>query len=164
MSMTNFLPWRRQRRVRCLRFWGVLFVATWLLILMGVFSLRMNPLVMTRALHIQLAGMQSVQQVLVSRTGSGTETPTPAPAPQRRAWQPLLESFAGMMPSQVWLTELRYQPPTLMLTGYAATLPALSALRDGLGKMAGFTPGPTGELQQDDLGRWMFTFHLRSEG
>ncbi len=42
MSMTNFLPWRRQRRVRCLRFWGVLFVATWLLILMGVFSLRMN--------------------------------------------------------------------------------------------------------------------------
>ena len=51
-----------------------------------------------------------------------------------------------------------------MLTGYAATLPALSALRDGLGKMAGFTPGPTGELQQDDQGRWMFTFHLRSEG
>ena len=138
MSMTNFLPWRRQRRVRCLRFWGVLFVATWLLILMVVFSLRMNPLVMTRALHIQLAGMQSVQ--------------------------PVLESFAGMMPSQVWLTELRYQPPSLMLTGYAATLPALSALRDGLGKMAGFTPGPTGELQQDDLGRWMFTFHLRSEG
>lgn len=85
MSMTNFLPWRRQRRVRCLRFWGVLFVATWLLILMGVFSLRMNPLVMTRALHIQLAGMQSVQQALVSRTGSGTQTPTPAPAPQRRA-------------------------------------------------------------------------------
>ena len=80
MSMTNFLPWRRQRRVRCLRFWGVLFVATWLLILMGVFSLRMNPLVLTRALHIQLAGMQSVQQVLVSRTRSGTETPTPVPA------------------------------------------------------------------------------------
>ena len=88
----------------------------------------------------------------------------PAPAPQRRAWQPVLESFAGMMPSQVWLTELRYQPPSLMLTGYAATLPALSALRDGLGKMVGFTPGPTGELQQDDQGRWMFTFHLRSEG
>ncbi|EPL0397084.1 PilN domain-containing protein [Enterobacter ludwigii] len=164
MSMTNFLPWRRQRRVRCLRFWGVLFVATWLLILMVVFSLRMNPLVMSRALHIQLASMQSVQQVLVSRTRSGTETPTPVPAPQRRDWQPVLESFAGMMPSQVWLTELRYQPPSLILTGYAATLPALSALRDGLGKMAGFTPGPTGELQQDDQGRWRFTFHLRSEG
>ncbi len=76
----------------------------------------------------------------------------PAQTLQRRAWQPVLESLSRATPSQVWLTELRYQPPALMLTGYAITLPALSVLRDALGQIAGFTPGTAGELRQDSQG------------
>lgn len=83
---------------------------------------------------------------------------------QQRAWQPVLESLSRAVPAQVWLTELRYQPPALMLSGYAINLPALSALRDALGLIADFTPGTTGELRQDSQGRWMFTLHLKSEG
>ena len=51
-----------------------------------------------------------------------------------------------------------------VITGDAITLPALSALRDALGQIAGFTPGTPGELRQDSRGHWLFTLHLKSEG
>jgi len=162
MNITNFLPWRQQRRARCLRLWGAMFVGTALVMLMVVFCLRMTYLMRLHALQTDQAGMQSVQHVLASRQRLGAQTQMPAR--QQRLWQPVLESLSSAIPAQVWLTELRYQPPALMLTGYATTLPALAALRDALGQIAGFTPGTADELRQDSQGRWVFTFHLKSEG
>jgi pilus assembly protein HofN len=164
MSIMNFLPWRQQRRARCLRFWGAMGVGTVLLMLVIMFGLRMNPLMRLHALQTELTGIQTVQHALLSRQKLASQAQMPAQTLQRRAWQPVLESLSRAIPAQVWLTELRYQPPALMLSGYALTLPALSALRDALGQIAGFTPGTTGELRQDSQGRWMFTLHLKSEG
>lgn len=164
MSIMNFLPWRQQRRARCLRFWGAMGVGTVLLMLVIMFGLRMNPLMRLHALQTDLTGMQTVQHALLSRQKLASQAQMPAQTLQRRAWQPVLGSLSRAIPAQAWLTELRYQPPALMLSGYALTLPALSALRDALGQIAGFTPGTTGELRQDSQGRWMFTLHLKSEG
>lgn len=164
MSLMNFLPWRQQRRARCLRFWGAMCVGTVLLMFAVIFCLRINPVMRLHALQTELTGMQTVQHALASRQKLASQAQKPAPTRQQRAWQPVLESLSRATPSQVWLTELRYQPPALMLTGYAITLPALSALRDALGQIAGFTPGTAGELRQDSQGRWMFTLHLKSEG
>ncbi|KGI62052.1 pilus assembly protein HofN [Enterobacter sp. UCD-UG_FMILLET] len=164
MSIMNFLPWRQQRRARCLRFWGAMCVGTVLLMFAVIFCLRINPVMRLHALQTELTGMQTVQHALASRQTLTSQAQRPAQTRQRRAWQPVLESLSRATPSQVWLTELRYQPPALMLTGYALTLPALSALRDALGQIAGFTPGTAGELRQDSQGRWMFTLHLKSEG
>jgi pilus assembly protein HofN len=164
MSIMNFLPWRQQRRARCLRFWGAMGVGTVLLMLVIMFGLRMNPLMRLHALQTELTGMQTVQHALLSRQKLASQAQMPAQTLQRRAWQPVLESLSRAMPAQAWLAELRYQPPALMLSGYALTLPALSALRDALGQIAGFTPGTAGELRQDSQGRWMFTLYLKSEG
>ncbi|QBN12154.1 pilus assembly protein HofN [Enterobacter cloacae complex sp.] len=164
MSIMNFLPWRQQRRSRCLRFWGAMCVGTVLLLCVTIFCLRMNHLVKLRALQTDLTGMQTVQHALVARQRLTAQAQMPVQTVQQRAWQPVLESLSRAVPAQVWLTELRYQPPALMLSGYAITLPALSALRDALGLIADFTPGTTGELRQDSQGRWMFTLHLKSEG
>ena len=164
MSIMNFLPWRQQRRSRCLRFWGAMCVGTVLLLFVVIFCLRMNHLVKLRALQTDLTGMQAVQHALVARQRLTAQAQMPVQTVQQRAWQPVLESLSRAVPAQVWLTELRYQPPALMLSGYAITLPALSALRDALGLIADFTPGTTGELRQDSQGRWMFTLHLKSEG
>jgi pilus assembly protein HofN len=164
MSLMNFLPWRQQRRARCLRFWGAMCVGTVLLMFAVIFCLRINPVMRLHALQTKLTGMQTVQHALASRQKLASQAQKPAQTRQQRAWQPVLESLSRATPSQVWLTELRYQPPALMLTGYAITLPALSALRDALGQIAGFTPGTAGELRQDSQGRWMFTLHLKSEG
>ncbi|ENO0286532.1 MAG: PilN domain-containing protein [Enterobacter asburiae] len=164
MSLMNFQPWRQQRRARCLRFWGAMCVGTVLLMFAVIFCLRINPVMRLHALQTELTGMQTVQHALASRQKLASQAQKPAQTRQQRAWQPVLESLSRATPSQVWLTELRYQPPALMLTGYAITLPALSALRDALGQIAGFTPGTAGELRQDSQGRWMFTLHLKSEG
>ena len=164
MSLMNFLPWRQQWRARCLRFWGAMCVGTVLLMFAVIFCLRINPVMRLHALQTELTGMQTVQHALASRQKLASQAQKPAQTRQQRAWQPVLESLSRATPSQVWLTELRYQPPALMLTGYAITLPALSALRDALGQIAGFTPGTAGELRQDSQGRWMFTLHLKSEG
>ena len=43
MSMPNLLPWRRQQRNQRLRFWGLLFAASLLVMLAGGFSLRGAP-------------------------------------------------------------------------------------------------------------------------
>ncbi|ALL19441.1 pilus assembly protein HofN [Enterobacter asburiae] len=164
MSLMNFLPWRQQWRARCLRFWGAMCVGTVLLMFAVIFCLRINPVMRLHALQTELTGMQTVQHALASRQKLASQAQKPAQTRQQRAWQPVLESLSRATPSQVWLTELRYQPPALMLSGYAITLPALSALRDALGQIAGFTPGTAGELRQDSQGRWMFTLHLKSEG
>lgn len=163
MSMTNFLPWRQQRRMRCLRFWGLMFAVMWLLMLMVVYALKLSNTVKLHALQAQLTSAQSVQQVLVSRQRKATLPLTPARPLHHLAWQPVLESLSRVMPPQAWLTELRYQPPSLVFIGYATALPALSALRDALRNVAGFTSGPAGELQQDSQGRWMFTFQLQRQ-
>lgn len=163
MRIMNFLPWRQQRRARCLRFWGALWVGTVLLTLAAIFGLRMHYLVRLQALQADLTAAQSVQHALLSRQQLAAPAPMPAQARYQRAWQPVLASLSAAMPSQVWLTELRYQPPALILTGYAITLPALTALRDALGQIAGFTLGTAGELRQDGQERWMFTLHLKSE-
>ena len=164
MSLMNFLPWRQQRRARCLRLWGGMCVGTMLLMFAIIFCLRINPLMRLHALQTELTGTQTVQHALASRQKLASQAQKPAQTLQQRAWQPVLESLSRATPSQVWLTELRYQPPALTLSGYAITLPALSVLRDALGQIAGFTPGTAGELRQDSQGRWMFTLHLKSEG
>ena len=164
MSILNFLPWRQQRRARCLRFWGAMCIGTVLLMFVVIVCLRMNQFVKLRALQTDLTGMQSVQHALVARQKLAAQAQLPVQTRQRRAWQPVLASLSRAIPSQVWLTELRYQPLALMMIGYASTLPALSALRNGVRQLAGFTPGPEGELRQDSQGRWMFTLYLKSEG
>ncbi|ELE9014181.1 PilN domain-containing protein [Enterobacter cloacae] len=162
MSMTNLLPWRQQRRARRLRFWGKLSAAASVLTLITVFSLRMHANLKQHALQAELAGMQTVQRVLSSRLPLAT--PAPTRQPRRRAWQPVLTSLSDAIPAQAWFTELRYQHPSVTISGYASALPALSAMGDVLRHIAGFTSGPAGEIRQDGHGRWMFTFQLTDQG
>ncbi|TXU04387.1 pilus assembly protein HofN [Enterobacter hormaechei] len=162
MIMPNLLPWRRQQRNQRLRFWGLLFSGSLLVMLAGGISLRATQSLALQALQSELAGTRAVQKVLKARQPQSAGLKTPSLPSEPVAWQPALESLASAMPRQAWLTALRYQPPSLTLTGYTPSLPALSAMTDALKRVTGFNPGPAGELQQDSLGRWMFSFQLHS--
>lgn len=164
MSIMNFLPWRQQRRSRCLRFWGAMCVGTVLLLFVTIFCLRINHLVKLRALQTDLTGMQAVQHALVAWQRLTAQAQMPVQTLQQRAWQPVLESLSRAVPAQVWLTELRYQPPALMLSGYAITLPALSALRDALGLIADFTPGRRVSFGRTARGDGCSPFILKARG
>lgn len=164
MSMTNFLPWRQQRRVRCLRFWGVLFIASLLVTLAVGLGLRVNHDVRLRALQSELAGINAVQKILKTRQPPAAPPAASGVESRPVAWQAALESLSAVMPAQAWLSALRYQPPVLTVSGYASALPALAAMTDALKQVAGFSFGSAGELLQDNQGRWVFTFQLKRRG
>ena len=94
MSLMNFLPWRQQRRARCLRFWGAMCVGTVLLMFAVIFCLRINPVMRLHALQTELTGMQTVQHALASRQKLASQAQKPAQTRQQRAWQPVLESLS----------------------------------------------------------------------
>lgn len=164
MSMINLLPWRQQRRARCLRFWIALSAATLLITLAAGCGVRTRYALKLRALQAELTATTAVQQALKARQRSAPETAEAAPEPPPVDWQTALGSLSDAMPSRAWLSELRYQPPSLVVTGYAAALPTLSAMTEALKHVAGFSPGQAGALQQDSQGRWGFTFQLNHRG
>lgn len=166
MRTANLFPWRSRRQARCLRVWGGAFAASLLVIVALIGGLRADGAVMLRAKNSLLAGVREVNRVLGARQVQGIATQTQAAEPTHPPvpWPSALGSVADVLPPQAWLSELRYQPPTLVLTGYAIALPALSHLRGELGKIVGFTPGQTGELLQDAEGRWTFIFQVKSQG
>ncbi|WP_395300899.1 pilus assembly protein HofN [Enterobacter sp. ECC-175] len=166
MRTANLFPWRPRRQARCLRVWGGIVAATLLAIVAIIGALRADRALTLRAQNSVVAGVSEVNRTLAARRAQWGSTQTQAVEPTLPPvpWTAALASVAGALPPQAWLSELRYQPPSLVLTGYATALPALSALRGELGKIVGFTPGKTGELQQDAEGRWMFTFQVKSRG
>ncbi|KJO36923.1 porin [Enterobacter hormaechei subsp. xiangfangensis] len=86
MSMPNLLPWRRQQRNQRLRFWGLLFAASLLVMLAGGFSLRATQSLALQALQSELAGTRAVQKVLRARQPQSAGLKTPSP-PSDPAWQ-----------------------------------------------------------------------------
>lgn len=138
----------------------------WLLVVLAAtLWLRAYHLIGIRALQQDIAGMSAVEHVLEARQKQTIQVPQASVQPLANLpWQPVLLSLAQVIPSQAWLTQLRYQPPSLTLTGYAASLSALTAMAEALTKVKGMSPGAAGELQQDNQGRWMFTFRLEGQG
>lgn len=173
MRTANLLPWRQQQRRRCLRFWGLMFTGSLLLALMLCAAIRAsNPLV-TRAYLLRQQSDLALRQGLEQRQKQWTALQARQQQQQRwavhkaktEAWQSALIALSRLLPEQAWLAQLRFQHPTLSLTGYAATQSALAALETALGQIPGFTPGAPGEMRQDAQGRWQFSWTLtRKEG
>ncbi|MCO7359524.1 hypothetical protein UXO39_19630 [Enterobacter hormaechei] len=82
MSIPNLLPWRRQQRNQRLRFWGLLFAGSLLVMLAGGISLRATQSLALQALQSELAGTRAVQKVLKARQpqSAGQKTPSPPSA------------------------------------------------------------------------------------
>lgn len=172
MTTTNFLPWRHQQQHACWRFWVWLFAGSGLVSLAVMINLRTGDGLKVRALEAHLAGERVIQQKLHAHRAQWQALQKAHPQTlqagvqraKTQAWQSSLISLASAMPEQAWLTQLQYQQPRLMLTGFAATPVALSALAASLRQLPGFTLGPAGEMQQDAEGRWTFSFTLTSQG
>lgn len=172
MTTTNFLPWRHQQQHTCWRFWIWLFAGSGLLSLAVITGLRTSDGLKVRAIEAHLASERVIQQKLNAHRTQWQALQKASPQTlqagelraKTQAWQSALVSLSSVMPEQAWLTELQYQQPRLILTGFAATPLALSALAASLRQLPGFTLGPAGEMQQDTEGRWTFSFTLMSQG
>ncbi|ABP62462.1 PilN domain-containing protein [Enterobacter sp. 638] len=171
MKTINFLPWRQWRQQRCWRFWTLLFAGSLLLSLAAMTSLRSRFAIRSHALEMYLAGDRSIQHTLEAHRARWRAQHEQQQLTQQaavllsktQAWQPTLVSLALALPEQAWLTQMSFQQSSLILKGYATTLLSLQKLTDSLKHFAGFTLGPAGELQQDNQGRWMYSFTLQRQ-
>ncbi|WP_449554997.1 PilN domain-containing protein [Lelliottia amnigena] len=171
MKTTNFLPWRQWRQQRCWRFWTLLFAGSLLLSLAAMTSLRSRFAIRSHALEMYLASDRAIQHTLEAHRARWRAQHEQQQLTQQaavllsktQAWQPILVSLALALPEQAWLTQMSFQQSSLILKGYATTLLSLQKLTDSLKHFAGFTLGPAGELQQDNQGRWMYSFTLQRQ-
>lgn len=168
MRTTNFLPWRQNRQRCCLRFWGLLFSGSLLLTLSLYLSVRSSQLTLASLSQPWRDSTQTLRQALEQRKQQWLGMQSQRQQQQRwelqkaatRDWQQVLTSLAETLPTQAWLTALRFQQSTLYLTGYTFTPGALSGLERALGAFPGFILKPAGEMRQDDQGRWLFNYIL----
>ncbi len=168
MRTANLLPWRRRQKRDCLRFWAVLFSGTLLLLLMLWSTGRASDPLLVRAATLRHASDRVLHQALEKRQKQWRAFEAQRQQQQRwaqqkaktMAWKPVLTALAAAIPEQTWLAHLRYQQSTLSLSGYALTLPALSALEAALRQLPGFTLGAPGEMRKDAQGRWQFSWTL----
>lgn len=171
MKTTNFLPWRQWRQQRCWRLWTLLFAGSLLLSLAAMTSLRSRFAIRSHALEMYLASDRAIQHTLEAHRARWRAQHEQQQLTQQaavllsktQAWQPTLVSLALALPEQAWLTQMSFQQSSLILKGYATTLLSLQKLTDSLKHFAGFTLGPAGELQQDNQGRWMYSFTLQRQ-
>ncbi|MEX9253948.1 PilN domain-containing protein [Pseudenterobacter timonensis] len=171
MRNVNLLPWRQRQRQRTIRFWSLLFPGAFLLALVIALSLHMEEQWRQQSLQARLSSDRIMQSELERRHAQWRELNARYQEGQQAlagrektaAWQRTLLALAQAIPPQAWLTELRFHHPRLIVNGYATTLSALTAFSQALGRLPGFTPGPAGELRQDDEGRWRFSFTLQQK-
>ncbi|ANR79141.1 fimbrial assembly protein [Kosakonia sacchari] len=167
----NFLPWRRQQRLRCIRLWGAVFIATALVIVLGgtlwralaAVDLRQATL-WQRSDAALLAGLNAAEQPLQLRRQRWQQEQAQRLRLQRtQAWRQTLLTLAENLPPNAWLTALRWQQNQLEIAGLASSFNALSELEQRLQKTPGFQLQPAGTVERDAQGRWQFHYQLNRE-
>ncbi|WP_213134127.1 PilN domain-containing protein [Citrobacter sp. FP75] len=168
IATINLLPWRQSRRRDCLRFWGVLFSASFLLIAGCVLSYYAVVIEDNRANAVWVTAEKMRAEALVAQKPHLLQRQQQwqqrqqrnAQRDETRSWQLVLEGLANLLPEQAWLTTLTWQHDALELSGVALNFTALNALETQLRKQPFFRLGSSGETQQDAQGRWQFHYRL----
>lgn len=166
--VVNFLPWRRLRRQRSARRWGTAFLLTALvMVAFGITQQRLAAL----SIHRAALWQQSDGAIAVALVGAEKSLQLRAQERQQAqarmqrqqrtlAWRQTLLTLAELLPSQAWLTGLRWQQNRLTLSGLAGTFNALRELERQLHGVAGFRLQQSGAIARDPHGRWRFDYHL----
>ncbi|POT55412.1 DNA utilization protein HofN [Citrobacter amalonaticus] len=164
----NLMPWRQMQRTACLRFWGVMFTLS-LLVVFGVVlrfcvvlyeDARIDAVLLQADKHCLATLLatkprwqqrQQLWQQALHRQQQREQT---------LRWQSVLKNLATLIPEQAWLTQLVWQHDTLELAGKALTFVSLSELEASLRRQPEFRIRSTGGTQQDAQGRWQFQYQL----
>lgn len=171
LAVVNFLPWRHRKRLRCIRLWGAIFIATVLVIvLVGTLWRVFTAVDLRHATLLQqsdaalLARLHAAEQPMQLRHQRWQQAQAQLLRRQRtQAWRETLLTLAENLPHQVWLTALRWQQNQLDVSGLASSFHALSELEQRLQKTAGFQLQPAGTVERDAQGRWQFHYQLNRE-
>lgn len=166
--LVNLLPWRRQRYVKALRWWGIALTICLLsfcvLVINNQLGFRLQhrvfgSLVSNNQQAIQQFRQQTAlrQEMLNQRQNDMYQIDQQARL-QRAGhdWQNRLQQLAMLMPGNAWLSSLVVHDNGLVLSGESRSLDSISVV-------AGILPGTVspGPLRRNEHGNWFFSFHAR---
>ena len=169
--LVNFMPWRRQKRRRCIRFWLFVSLSTTLAITLGGLLWRASAADELRSARLWqqsnsavLEGLIASEQPVRLRLEQWQQAQARI---QRRewtqAWQQTLLNLAQDLPLNAWLTQLSWRQNRLELSGVARSTGALSELEQRLQKSERFHLQPMGATTRDAEGHWQFHYQLTRE-
>lgn len=167
----NLLCWREMRRRDCLRFWGLLFVGSWLIALALIIAARAGQVHQRAWQALRHESNQTLLQTLIQRERLLTAQQQSREALQvherrrefTRRWQSTLLMLAEKMPEQAWLTAMQWQGNALSFTGLANRFSALSQIDSMVRNLTGFRSITPGATRRDEQGRWQFSYQLQVE-
>ncbi|WET40962.1 PilN domain-containing protein [Citrobacter enshiensis] len=165
----NFMPWRRSRRMACLRCWAVLFGGSLLLFIAIALSVcsvtgleAQTDTILLEAERTRAAALMARKQGLEQQHQQRQQVlQRHMQRAQTRHWQSVLDAISRQMPEQAWFTRMAYQQDTLELEGNALTFSALRSLEAMLRDLPMFELSNTGSTRQDAQGRWQFHYQLK---
>ena len=172
IATINLLPWRQARRYACLRFWGILFSASLLLIIVlwlryySVLSVETRAeLLLADAEKTRAEALMALKPRVQQRQQRWQQVQARnKQREQTQSWQRALQGLAELLPEQAWLTKITWQQDTLELTGNTLNFAALKALEAQLRQLPLFMLSSPGETRQDAQRRWQFHFRLTRSG
>lgn len=167
----NFLPWRRTRLLRQLRYWGLCVCAVWLVCGVVVWAAwghwqdeqRVHEIHARMAQHMSQQLAERVKQRNAQRLQSAQLRQRQAGRQKTQAWSSRLTQLAEKLPAPAWLTALSYRDGVLSLTGTLTQFSAFSILDEGFASVANFLPGQAEKIQRDSEGLWLFEYQLRED-
>lgn len=167
----NFLPWRRIRLLRCLRYWGIWVGAIWLVCGVAASLVRGHWQGVARVHEVQTLAEQHITQRLAEQMQQlNARARQQAQWRLRQArrqktqdWSSRLTQLAQQLPAHAWLTALSYRDGVLSLSGTLTQFSALATLDGSFQSVPGFLPGHAEKIQRDSAGRWTFEYRIREE-
>lgn len=165
----NFLPWRRSRFYRHLRYWGMFVGGVWLILGTLVYEVAVEKVMTLTIIDIQHTAEKQISTQMGIRERQLRERAQQHAVQRKRfayrkatlAWVQRLSLLAEHLPAQAWLTQMTYRDRVLSLSGLLNRFPALAVLDDELHHVIGFEPGQAGKIERDSEGRWGFDYQLR---
>jgi pilus assembly protein HofN len=167
----NLLRWREIRRRDCLRFWGLLFVGSWLIAMTLIIAVRAGQTHQRTWQALRQESNQTLLQTFIQRERQLKVEHQRREALQEHErrrestyrWQSTLLILAEQMPEQAWLTAMQWQGDSLSFSGLANRFSALSQIDRTVRSLSGFRSITPGATRRDEQGRWQFSYQLQVE-
>ena len=164
----NLLPWRQSRRLRVLRFWGLMFGALPLL------AVALHASQQIARMHIEALGAVRTQadaalgQALAGReaqlkarlAGQALLRQRQTRLRQTAEWETALTNIALRLPENAWLTALSWRDGALTLSGLTGRLATLSELDAALRALPAWHEVTSGATRREGRERWQFSYRL----
>ncbi|WP_202305463.1 PilN domain-containing protein [Dryocola clanedunensis] len=168
MAVINLLPWRRQSRQKCLRFWGLLALGCLLCLSLSGLTRTGSLLLQLEQQHLRGEYLAHIQDAYQRKQQALLELERVQQAQQKlnirrssvKAWQPFFTELASGLPASVWLTHLSMSNGKMRVAGNASKAEDLHLAEAHFQNLNRVADVKMGEVSHESGGKLRFMVSL----